>query len=89
MNQIPYHILDMICAAQTATEVERFLARELIEAYNEVNELEETVDNLERQVSAVYTEKNETEDELKGIKESIENALTMSREEFDRISNEE
>ncbi|WP_133964635.1 hypothetical protein [Eubacterium limosum] len=89
MKQIPYHILDMICAAQTATEVERFLARELIEAYNVVNELKESVDELERQVSAVYTEKTETEDELEGIRESIENALTMSREEFDRISNGE
>ncbi len=88
MKRIPYYMLDVLCNEQTVSETEKYLACELIEAYNELDKLEESVDELERQVSAVYTEKTETEDELAGIRDSIQNALTMSREEFDRISNE-
>lgn len=89
MKRIPYYMLDVLCNEQTASETEKYLACELIEAYNEIDDLREKIDDAERQVSAVYTEKTETEDELEGIRESIENALTMSREEFDRISNGE
>lgn len=89
MKQIPYYMLDALCNEQTVSETEKYLACELIEAYNEIDDLREKIDDAERQVSAVYTEKTETEEELAGIRESIQNALTMSREEFDRISNGE
>lgn len=89
MKQIPYYMLDVLCNEQTVSETEKYLACELIEAYNEIDDLREKIDDAERQVSAVYTEKTETEEELAGIRESIQNALTMSREEFDRISNGE
>lgn len=86
MKQIPYYMLDALCNEQTVSETEKYLACELIEAYNEIDDLREKIDDAERQVSAVYTEKTETEEELAGIRESIQNALTMSREEFDLIS---
>ena len=88
MKQIPYYMLDVLCNEQTVSETEKYLACELIEAYNEIDDLREKIDDAERQVSAVYTEKTETEEELAGIRESIQNALTMSREEFDLISGE-
>lgn len=104
MKRIPIYILDLVCDAEASTELECYLISALIEAYNEIDDLKEKINDAERQVSAVYTEKTETEDSLeelrqrldeafkddekKDIKETIEHVLTMPKEEFDRISNE-